>query len=214
MDCELVHESQGPEKYTVQMHRRVRYECVCVCSYIVQTKLLLLKEKIHHNDDNFSGKEMLESMLALSNTKMYSHVHKIKHTQRIITCSAATNWIVLTIARDCPEAKLSLTVSRKCALSIWISTNTYSILIPAVESMGTAERQTQKNDRWIIHSVMSAMPVVYTLLMAPETSTHSTCSGLQQYGTHSTCSSRPSDMKVIECEFPAHAGTDAKTSIM
>lgn len=28
MDCELVHESQEPEKYTVQMHRRVMYVCV------------------------------------------------------------------------------------------------------------------------------------------------------------------------------------------
>lgn len=110
-----------------------------------------------------------------------------------ITCSAATNWIVLTIARDCPGVKLSLTVSRKCALSIWISTNTYSILIPAVESMGTTERQKQKNDRWIIHYVLSDMPAVYTLFMVPQTSTHSTCSVLQPCGTHSTCSSHSSD---------------------
>lgn len=71
MDCELVHESQEPEKYTVQMHRRVMYVCVFLyCankSTWVKQKLTTMTIIIPVNI-----KEMLYSMLALSNTKMDS----------------------------------------------------------------------------------------------------------------------------------------------
>ena len=50
---------------------------------------------------------------------------------------------MLTNAREEPASKLCLTVSTKCVASSLISTNTYSILIPFVESMGTVKVSTE-----------------------------------------------------------------------
>ena len=50
---------------------------------------------------------------------------------------------MLTNAREEPASKLCLTVSTKCVASSFISTNTYSILIPFVESMGTVKVLTE-----------------------------------------------------------------------
>ena len=50
---------------------------------------------------------------------------------------------MLTNAREEPASKLCLTVSTKCVASSLISTNTYSILIPFVESMGTVKVSTK-----------------------------------------------------------------------
>lgn len=168
----------GPEKCAVQCT-----ECVCVCvwSYTVQNINSWVKRGIHIQVKTQDPSAVRH--LSLTQKQTHPRLHKIRQTQRLITCSAATNWIVLTSARDCPGGKLNLTVSRKCALSIWMSTNTYSILIPAVESMGTAGRdENKKKDGWIIHSVMSGKPMVYTLLMVPRTLTRCTCSVIQLYG--------------------------------
>lgn len=53
------------------------------------------------------------------------------------TWRAATNCMVHTNARQEPSGKLCRIVSRKCIVSILMSTNTYSIWIPPVWSMGT-----------------------------------------------------------------------------
>lgn len=119
--------------------------CVCVCIPVLYRKIYSLCNTENTSDNN--------CVRQLSPTReSHTNAHKVWQNRRLITCSAATNWIVLTSTRDCPGEKLNLIVSRKCALSIWISTNTYSILIPAVESMGTAARQRQKKDRWILQS--------------------------------------------------------------
>lgn len=57
--------------------------------------------------------------------------------ENLLTCSAATNWTVLTSASLAPTLKLKRSVSTKCAVSILMSTKTYSIFTPFVESMGT-----------------------------------------------------------------------------
>ena len=72
------------------------------------------------------------------NFTLYIRMIKHLHTWRV-----ATNWIVLTNAREEPASKLCLTVSTKCVASSLISTNTYSILIPFVESMGTVKVSTE-----------------------------------------------------------------------
>ena len=53
------------------------------------------------------------------------------------TCKDDINWTVLTRASFEPAVKLCFTVSTKCTMSIWMSTNTYSILIPSVALIGT-----------------------------------------------------------------------------
>lgn len=151
------------------MHRR--------CSYPVHTKIHGGGMKIHKLVITITSGKNSYTLAVWHN---HEHIHTIR-SLCLITCSAATNWIVLTSARDFPGGKLNLTVSMKCALSIWISTNTYSILIPAVESMGTVGERRQKKGRWIIESVMSGRPAVYTLLMVVQTLRRSACPVIQLY---------------------------------
>lgn len=57
------------------------------------------------------------------------------------TWRAATNCMVHTNARQEPLGKLCRIVSRKCIVSILMSTNTYNIWIPPVWSIGTVKYQ-------------------------------------------------------------------------
>lgn len=78
-----------------------------------------------------------------TNLKIYTLKSNSSHT---CTWRVVTNCIVLTIASDAPASKLYLTVSTKWLASTLMSTNTYNILIPFVESIGTMERVTSTFD--------------------------------------------------------------------
>lgn len=72
----------------------------------------------------------------------------------------------------------------------------------------------------MIHSVMSGKPVVFTRLMLAQTLKRSTCSAKAPYANtshaHIYISADASVIlvKLIQRESPAHAGADAKNSII
>lgn len=108
------------------------------CSYI-----WLQNARVHVSSDrrNFLSNNFLKCQT--TNLKIYTLKSNSLHT---CTWRVVTNCIVLTIASDAPASKLYLTVSTKWLASTLMSTNTYNILIPFVESIGTMERVTSTFD--------------------------------------------------------------------